>query len=293
MAVVKKKVGATVPSPVKTISEKTVWTLPTEKSIPASRIEDFIQLIYGDKKIGKTSLIAQYGDVLFLMGEPGGKALSIYQRPVLSWEAFVKYVDLLEKDKKFRMVAIDNPGNIYKLCTHHMCAKLGIDHPSDEEWGKGWAAVGDEFTHQIMRLTLSGKGVAFIAHATEKEIKSRAGGKFDRIVPALGGQPRDLLEGIVDILAYYTYDGDRRVLIVEGNDLVSAGYRLGVEKEHFIALNGEKVVEIPMGNSPKEAYGNFIAAFENRQASAKGVPENLKMPVASTGAVKKFTVKRR
>ena len=267
------KVKRRLPSgPKKSVTRRTLLgmttdlSLPTERSVVSTRIQDFTILLFGEKKIGKTDLTAQFEGTLHLMTEPGGKAQTIFQRPVNSWRDFQGYVKLLEKDKRFRTVTVDTADVLYTLCMEYATQKLGIDHPSEEAYGKGWAAVRSEFTKWTLRLIGTGKGVIFISHATEKEIKMRGGEKYDRISPTMAGQARDILEGIVDIWAYYGYDGSRRILTIQGSDHIGAGHRL---KNNFRTPQGDPIVEIDMGSSAEESYTNLIAAFNNRYLPKK------------------------
>lgn len=218
-------------------------------------------LIYGEKKIGKTSLSSHFGKTFHAMCEPGGKALKIYQRDVKNWSEFKEYVRLISRDKTFRTVTIDTADRAYQMCFRYVCAKMGIEHPSDSEWGKGWATLKEEFVSQIDLLMKSGKGVIFISHAQDESIKKRSGEEFNRIIPTLPKQAREILEGIVDIWAYYCYEEGHRVLYVVGDDYIGAGHR--VEK-HFRYVDGSPIRKINMGRSSQEAHDNFVEAFENR-----------------------------
>jgi len=120
-------------------------TLPTERSVPSSRLQDFITLLFGEKKIGKTDLTAQFPNTLHLMFEPGGKSQTIYQRPVNTWKEFQGYVKLLEKDKRFDNVTVDTADLQYAACMDFVMQRMGIEHPSEEAFGKGWAAVREEY----------------------------------------------------------------------------------------------------------------------------------------------------
>jgi hypothetical protein len=253
-------------------------SLPDEPSEPKNDLRDFITMIYGREKIGKTSLAAQFEDVMFLLFEPGGKSLRIYSRSVSSWREFKEYVVLLEKNKsRFANVCIDTVDICFKFAEEYMCNKLGIDHPSEEEWGKGWGLIQDEFTRQIVRLCNTGRGVIFISHASEREIKKRKT-TVHRVIPTMSGQARKILEPMVDIWGYYYWDGDNRSLQIVGDEDVSAGHRL---IGHF-----DGITHIPMGTSAKESYENFIAAFDNRLKIKGG-------PVAKKGDSEKSTVKVR
>lgn len=270
MPVVKKKAGAKKSFKKKSGSsstrkrsnaKKVDVSLPTEKSTPMEAVGDYSILLYGVEKIGKTSLASHFPDAFMLMFEPGGKALSIYQKPVHNWEELLAYIELLEAgDHSFNTVGIDTVDIAYEYCMDYICRKLVIDHPSDEAYGKGWKALRDEFTKTMIRL-LNCSGCLFLSHSTEKEIKQRSGETSHRIIPTMAKQAREILEGLVDIIAYYHYDDDgNRILQVRGDELVTAGVR--PEK----AFSG--VQNIPMGESSKEAYDNFVAAFRNEKVES-------------------------
>jgi len=256
--IVKKKAAK------KAVVEKvstTDFTLPKERSMPCTKLQEYSSLIYGRKKIGKTTLSSMFKKAFFMLCEPGGKALSLYARPVRNWLEFKAYVRLVIKSKEFENVVIDTADYSYEYCFEYVCKKLVIDHPSDEAWGKGWKAVKKEYASEINKLLHSGKGVIFISHAREEEVKKREGETTNRTASTLSGQAKELLEGLVDIWAFYTYEGDQRVLVIQGDDYIDAGHRV---EGRFLYSDGTPIRKIQMGNSKEEAYENFVAAFENK-----------------------------
>ncbi len=248
-----------------------IISLPKNVSLPSENLSDYSILLYGEKKIGKTTLASQFEKAFFLMCEPGGKALKIYQRPVNNWEEFKKYINLA-LNSEFRTIVIDPIDLAYKMCLDYICKEMLIDHPADEKWGKGWNAIRDEFTKEINKL-LHAKGVILISHATESEIKTRTGITYHKLSPTMSGQARDILEGVVDIWAYYGYDNKNRILTILGDDHVGAGHRL---ENRFEYKDGSPIREIPMGTNSKEAYINFIKAFENQLEKGGTKSEQIK-----------------
>ena len=263
MAVVKRALPS---APVAKKAEKAVaasvpaFVLPTERSVPSSEMGEYSILLFGDKKIGKTSLAAQFPDALLLMTEPGAKALSVYQSNILTWAQLKQAAAALVKDTRFHTVVVDTVDLAFKMCERAVCQRLGIDHPSDEDWGKGWSAVRDEFTAWAQQLANTGKGGIFISHAVEREIKRREGGKYDRFQPTMGGQARDVIEGMVDMWMYYTYNDKQRVLTIRGDEHVMAGHRM----QHNFQWEGEEVRQIRMDPTPEQGYRNLVAAFNNQ-----------------------------
>jgi hypothetical protein len=254
--------GAGEGSVPRTAGKPTI-VLPSELSVPLEHFSDYITLIYGEKKVGKTSLAARFPNTLFLMCEPGGKALRIYQQPITSWQDFVASVDALKADKRFNTVVVDTVDVAYAMCFDFMCKKMAIVHPGDEsDYGKSWGMISKEFQRQFNRLFQTGKGVILTSHATWQEIKSRRTESYFRLVPTMPGQANAYLTAVVDIWGCYTYAGKDRYLILRGDEQISAGCRL---EEQFRTVKGEPVVAIPMGTSADAAYKNVMTAFNNKQ----------------------------
>jgi hypothetical protein len=258
--------------PVKTAAVEGL-SLPDKPSTPSSNLSDFILLIHGFKKIGKTTLASKFPEAFFLCFEPGTKSLSVFKREPRSWEEFISYVDLLEGTDKFKTVVIDTVDEAYEMCFDYCCRKYNMEHPGDEEWGKGWKYISKELSAQFGRLFRLGRGVILISHSKEKEVKPRYGRKYTRIEPTLGGQAAKYFEGITDIWAYYCFSPKgNRMLILEGDQLIAAGRRM---EENFITSKGERVISIPMGKSSTEAYQNFLTAFHNKQKERYAYPKEV------------------
>ncbi len=236
-------------------------TLPEELSEASNKLGDYSILLYGQPKIGKTSLAAEFPDAFFLMCEPGGVALEIYQRPVTNWKTFVGYVDLLENDTKYQTIIIDTADNAFDYCSEHICQANSVDHLSQMEWGKGYQAAGLEFKKQINRLIALDKGIILISHSKETEITTRSGRKYQTIEPSIANTGKKVLNKLCDIIAYYIYSDKERDLQIRGDDEITAG---GRPTNCFMFTDGTPMSLISMGKSAKEAYTNLNMAFENK-----------------------------
>lgn len=240
-------------------------TLPTEKSKPKENLDEYKLFLYGEKKIGKTSLAARFPNALHLFFEPGGSGLSTYSYDVGSWPEFVAIIDLLylEAGSMYSNVIVDTAGVAYDMCFKYVCEKELMEHPSDRnDFGKSWNLIKDEYSGQIDRLFKCGKGVVILAHAEEAEFKTRNMGNWNRIIPALSKQATEYISATADMNAYYGYYGGERRLVIEGNELIEAGRRM---ERNFLTTSGERIVSIPMGKNADEAYQNFVDAFNNKQ----------------------------
>ncbi len=258
-------------------TEDVVLTLPTELSEPSNRLLDYVILIYGLEKVGKTALASQFPNTFHAMFEEGARARRIYQRRIKSWSDWLKYLRLLEKDKRFENVSLDTVDLMLDLCQTHVCKRNGVKHPGDrDDFGAVWADLRQEFSNSIQRLSKTGKGIMIISHARERVVKraESRGGDYDVVCPSMGNQARKVIEPLVDIWGYFSYDGTKRVFQIEGDEFVSAGHRL--EDRFLDADTDEPLTTIPMGSSPAAAYVNLMKAFNNELAVKGGGTERAK-----------------
>ena len=232
-----------------------VYTLPTEPTVRKKTIADYSMLFHGAKKIGKTLVAAEFPRAYFFQFEPGEGDSPIMGNTIQTWEDFKGYSkELIRNSQKYGPAVLDTAKIAYELAKKYICKKMGIDDPGDEGYGKGWGAVNREFNETMLALMNRGRGTIFISHSEEKEIKFLDGSASDMIVPNLPKGAREFCEAIVDIWAYFAYDEkDNRIIQIRGNANLAAGHRL---QTHFCGIS-----RIPMGNSPREAYTNFMKAF--------------------------------
>ncbi len=232
-------------------------SLPTKKSIPIDDLREYVVMIFGRPGVGKTTLAAQFENPLFLMCEPGAKSLSIYKKDISSWKKLVATIDDLETEKhEFKTIVLDTFPAAFEMCQKAVCKANGWEHPQDGPYGKGWSSVYNEFSLQMTRL-LSRTGVVFIAHAGEKDIEQLDGTVKTQIAPDMTGQAMKFISRIVDVIAYYYYaKNGRRYIRIAAKDDIMAKNRID---GHF-----KGVSKFEAGDSPKTAYANFVAAFENK-----------------------------
>lgn len=249
-------------------------TLAAVRSQLSEQLSDYVLWIYGAPKIGKTTLAEAFPLVHHLFFEDGAKALEVFKRQVHEWPELLKYLEMLGASTAFKNITIDVVENAYEMCSQHVCAKLEIDHESEAEYGKGWKAVRKEFMDALGHaMTLPGKGCILISHASMNKRKTLEGDEIDDIHPALGGKPLELVSGAVDIIGYYQYRKNKRVLQILGDDAVMAGHRL---KNRFLYTDGTPVKYVPMGNTSEEAYRLLTDAFNNKLVAP--VKEEIKKP---------------
>lgn len=244
--------------------------LPTELEVPVDDLNRYSVLIHGEKKIGKTTLALQGGRVLLLQNDPPQLAYERMEIVTSSWEIFRKALKELERAAKktkfpYDRIVIDGADTWFKRCQHWVCDQRGIQHPEDEGWGRGWDALRQEFEGAVTRLLCLPCGVWFLCHSVWKEIETRKRMKEEKLVPKLTSMGEEILNGKVDAWFAYDYDGNRRVLFIQGDERTGAGHRLDVaEYPHFRGKDGKPLKYIRMGKSPKIAYDRFVKAFHNQ-----------------------------
>lgn len=207
-------------------------------SIPKQKIHEFLWLICGRNKTGKTSLASQFPEPYFFTFEPGTSALLTYETDILKtankngvhpWKVYKKAVnEFIENDGYgFKTVVTDPYGRAYEKCEEFVCDREGIEDPGDLEWGKGYRLVRKEFKKVTNKLISHDFTVVFITHTKAKNMKDGAGNEKDKIDLDISGQAGDFIRNLVDIflLADFDEEGNRK-LFVRPTSNQEAGSRL-------------------------------------------------------------------
>lgn len=203
---------------------KYIIDLPKEKTLEgAANINQLIWLIYGSPGIGKSTFFSKFDRALFLNSDPGLGFIKAYKMPISTWLEFKKTVDFLfeKRPSKYNLFVIDTIDMIFTMCVDYICRKRGIEHQSDESWGKGYELVQREFKIPFQKLTSMkrfGFGTAFISHAMEVEIRGRAI-RTSKTIPTLQKQARSFIMPLCDIIGYCGF-AQNRADKLEGNRLI-------------------------------------------------------------------------
>lgn len=212
--------------------------LPTKKTEPQADLKDMPILIYGKPKIGKSTFASQAEDALFLATEAGLNHLSVYEMRITSWEDLVKaYEDVRKGDHRFKTIVIDTIDNAYAFCLEHFCKKYGMDHPSDQAYGKGWALVNGPFKAMLNRFALLPYGFIMISHEREKELTTRTGPAI-KITPSLSGSILETVTSFAEMILYFTVEEG---IDKEGNPSTRRIIRTRPAKNYEAGKRGEQL----------------------------------------------------
>jgi hypothetical protein len=204
-------------------------------------------MIYGKEKSGKTtwaSTINKGEGVLFCATEEGHKHLSVYKVAITSWEDFLLLGSELKKDPKgYKTLVIDIVDYLVVHCEHYVCKKMGVDHPSDLPFGKGFTAVKREFLRVITAINQMGFSFVFISHSKEREMKTKTA-SWTYMDTTLSATWSTLVCGMCDFIFYIYIDEDgNRKIRTKGHKYINSGDRTGKLPE-VMALDFNEIQKI-------------------------------------------------
>ncbi len=181
-----------------------------EPTLEGGLFQDHLSLTYGPPKVGKTTLWSLFPGIYFLPTEPGYRWIKARKSYIPNWKTFVAFIRYMEahpkKCLKIKVFCVDTIDNLSKFCLQYVCGRENISHPADQEWGKGWEAFKDEFTHWILRLCALGPGVSFISHQNQREVIFH-GVKMPKETPAMPKTSYTVINNLVDIILKFSYVG--------------------------------------------------------------------------------------
>lgn len=252
--------------------------LPQTKHGEIADPKKLIYLFIAEAKFGKTTWMSAIENSLMLAGEKGHSFVEAYKINITCWDekdrevnnidglihtSFMAAVDIICASDQFDFVFLDTTDSIVKMCLDYNLKKLGIKHPSDWEFGKGYdAAMNTPFRQAINRLTSSGRGVGFITHTETKDARFSSGNKSRKECTLPGGIGK-LLVPMADCILHGKFglrnkDGKRdRIIVTEGSDDMLAGGRV----QRTAKLPTHFIVDT---NDP---WGQWVSFFKDPKAS--------------------------
>lgn len=199
----------------------------------SKNLSGYITYIYGEAKIGKTSLAAQAEDCLLIATERGYNAISgIVPIDVPDWRTMRQvYNDLKRKEvqARFKTIIVDTVDLAAAYCTKYICNQKEVEDLGDLGWGKGYKLMRSEFESVFNGLAQLGYSIIFISHVN-RVVDEKTG--VVTIGPTLSpSRVNDIIRNMADIYgwAHYSDDenstGDRILTLRSDSDDISCGCR--------------------------------------------------------------------
>lgn len=233
-------------------------------------------MIYGKKKIGKTTLTDCFSKNMFhLMVEPMARHLRVFQEPVESYKDLLGYYNTLKSNgHTFDAWSLETLHLFYDKSMDYTCEKIGIEHPADgvsgnnntaKDRGSAWNRIQKDFQDILIKLLQLPIGGFFNCHESFDDIEGRDGKMYKSYKPEGGAQVWRFISAQIENIWYYHYRGDQRFLQVRGDEKV---YACVSWTDKFITPSGELISAIPLGNNPQQGFENILKAFNNEQKEA-------------------------
>jgi hypothetical protein len=160
--------------------------LPTQKTKKKTDLRDFLILLYGLPKIGKTTACSRIEGALFIPTEPGFNSLEIYATDIVeSWEHFLEICKEVSKGKhEYKTIIIDVLDHLYQHCANYFCKMKNKEHEGDIGFGKGISMIRNEIIRAIKKLASLETGLILISHCAKQEIEDRTGMVTGKTIPS-------------------------------------------------------------------------------------------------------------
>lgn len=253
--------------------------LPTQITKRNISINSLRWLLIGEPKIGKTTLLSGFPNLLLLATEKRYTAHDFHVVNVISWKkeptmkygiepngvqnvAFVEIIDEICKGKhEFKTIAIDTIDVLTTLCVDHVCRHFKIKHVSDLGFGKAYDMIKAELNAELNKLFMTSYGLIFTSHVKTREIIKPQGGTLTKMTSSLINQARDVVHpkvsaiGLMKATTIKLADNkfkEERVISFKPSELEEVGDGDGVMPPMVIT-----------SSNPKETYELIKKCYED------------------------------
>lgn len=170
-------------------------------------LSSYTTLLFGQPKIGKSRLAADFPSPLFIATEPTQTTIpGAYIQPVTTWSEMRQVVRQLKDPAlkaKFKTVIIDVVDLAATYCEKYICNQNGVEKISDIPWGAGYKLSEAEFRDTLYAIRNEGYGLVMVSHVSNGTFKREDGSEFNERVPSIpGSKLKAVAENLADIYAF-------------------------------------------------------------------------------------------
>jgi len=201
-------------------------------------LNEIITLVYGDKKVGKSTFASRFPAPLFLDCEDGLRTVqgSEGKRPdhisIGSWLDVLDMTSQLEADlHNYDTIVIDGLNELWSYLVKYMLDKYKVEHTNDGQlaYGKGKAMMSREFRHWFQRLRKLDCAIVLTAHTKVLPFEHN-GVAYDKMVPYVDdskmAEAWDTIKPAINMILYAhkvgSKDGVTHVMRTKGTQLIEA-----------------------------------------------------------------------
>lgn len=232
--------------------------LPTEKTVIAQSVYDYITLWYGPPGVGKTEFVDKLSDrTFFISTDRGTRYRYALREEVHNWKEIWDVLKALRDQKEttstYKLVALDHIDDIALMIEDYTCDSLGIEALGDIGYAKGWRLYKKNIWLVLQEILSLNVGLALIAHETIKTIRTKVI-ETERMMPDISKSawkviiPKCDLVGYMGFVRVKTKGGkkrERRIVRTSPTEHIYAKDRTRREKpeEGWELLDGELFAE--------------------------------------------------
>lgn len=261
-----------------------VVSLPDAPNKPSDKLEDYFAVFFGEKSVGKTTLLNQFPGAHIWQLEPGRRNAAVLQSPIdflnvsqmeeicqkhgirreeyaTPWKKLCKEVSVASESDRYRIMAFDTTDRLYMLAEADYCfLKERESLHAMKDFGASHKLVNQMIEQLLVPLRRT-KGVLGTSHGKTREVEL-VNDTVEMKCMTAPPKMEELLRSISDMQVYYGYTetGERQFYVREKHNIKAS---CGIDG-HFM-FKGRQIASFSGGKTPAEAYKNLKLAFDNKK----------------------------
>ena len=223
-------------------------------------LSGYITYIYGEAKVGKTTLCSKFPKPLLIAFERGYNAIpGIIAQDITRWSEFRETIRELKKpevQQTFYTIIVDTIDVAGALCDKYVCNQLGIDTLGEGGWTvNGWSAYKKELEDCFRTITQLGYALVCISHNADKTFKRKDGSEYNQIVPTAQKSLNNIIKDMADLYLYAEIDEstkERKLIVRSLDGTIDCGSRFKY-MENELPLDYDALIKALNNAIDKEA----------------------------------------